>query len=50
MEVIRLSQWSDFVALTDAQPGWAFRGEVSAQWPLVSSLTRRLQTFCEDRS
>lgn len=50
MEVIRLSQWSEFVALTDAQTGWAFRGEVSAQWPLVSSLTRRLQTFCEDRS
>ncbi len=50
MDVIRLSQWSEFVALTDAQTGWAFRGEVSAQWPLVSSLTRRLQTFCDDHS
>lgn len=50
MDVIRVSQWSDFVALTEAQPGWAFRGEVSAQWPLVSSLTRRLQTFCDDHS
>lgn len=50
MEVVRLSAWSEFVALTESQPGWAFRGEVSAQWPLVSSLTRRLETYCEDRS
>ena len=50
MEVVRLSAWSEFVALTESQPGWAFRGELSAQWPLVSSLTRRLETYCEDRS
>jgi hypothetical protein len=50
MQEIRLHRWNDFVELTDAQAGWAFRGEVSARWPLVSSLTRRLQTFCEDRT
>ena len=51
MQVIRLSRWADFVAHPEAQPDWAFRGEVSAQWPLVSSLTRRLQTYCgDDRS
>lgn len=50
MQEIRLNRWSEFVDLTEAQAGWAFRGEVSARWPLVSSLTRRLQTFCDDRS
>lgn len=50
MQEIRLAHWSEFVAHTDALAGWAFRGEVSAGWPLVSSLTRRLQTFCADRS
>ena len=48
MEVVRLSRWSDFVAHADGQRGWVFRGEISAQWPLVSSLTRRLQTYCPD--
>lgn len=50
MKVIRLRSWQEFVDLTDVQGGWAFRGEVSAHWPLVSSLTRRLQAFCPDRS
>jgi len=49
MQIVQLSEWSQFVALTDAQAGWAFRGEVSAHWPLVSSLTRRLQAFCPDQ-
>lgn len=46
MQVVQLSDWGQFVAATDALAGWAFRGEVSAHWPLVSSLTRRLQAFC----
>lgn len=50
MQVIRPERWEDFVAQTDAHSGWAFRGEVSAHWPLVSSLTRRLQGFCPDES
>ena len=48
MQVIRLSRFADFIDCTEAQPGWAFRGEESAHWPLVSSLTRRLQTHCGD--
>lgn len=46
MKVIRLACWADFVAHADALAGWAFRGETSAQWPLMSSLTRRLRTYC----
>ncbi|MFN0183289.1 MAG: FRG domain-containing protein [Aquabacterium sp.] len=48
MQVIRIDHWRDFIGHIDAQPGWAFRGEVAAQWPLVSSLTRRLSTYCPD--
>jgi hypothetical protein len=50
MQTIRLERWEDFVTQTQRQDAWAFRGEVSAQWPLVTSLARRLQTYCEDRS
>jgi hypothetical protein len=50
MRVIRFTGWEDFVDLTQAQDAWAFRGEVSAQWPLVTSLARRLQTYCEERA
>ncbi|MBL8325439.1 MAG: FRG domain-containing protein [Rubrivivax sp.] len=49
MQVVRLERWDDFVAHTHTQPGWAFRGEISADWPLTTSLARRLQTFCPDR-
>lgn len=45
MQTLRLSRWAEFVAHADALGGWAFRGHVSAEWPLVSSLTRRLQQF-----
>lgn len=48
MQTIRLSRWSQFVEHTDALEGWAFRGHVSADWPLVPSLTRRLQQFSPD--
>lgn len=48
MHIVQVTDWSEFIERTDAQPGWAFRGEVSAHWPLVSSLTRRLQSFCPD--
>ncbi|MGE4240481.1 FRG domain-containing protein [Ramlibacter sp.] len=45
MQVHRLSRWSEFVERIDAMGGWAFRGHVDAGWPLVPSLTRRLQQF-----
>jgi hypothetical protein len=48
MQTVRLSRWSDYVEQIDALDGWAFRGHVSAQWPLVPSLSRRLQQFCPE--
>ena len=48
MKVIRLERWSEFVAHADALEGWAFRGHVALEWPLVPSLTRRLQRFCPE--
>ena len=48
MKVIRLTRWAEFVERTEALEGWAFRGQLSTHWPLVSTLTRRLQTFCPD--
>jgi hypothetical protein len=48
LKVVRPSRWSEFVEQTDALQGWAFRGHVSPQWPLVPSLTRRLQQFSPD--
>lgn len=48
MKVVRLTRWSEFVQATEALEGWAFRGQHAANWPLVSSLTRRLQTFSPD--
>lgn len=50
MQVIKLAHWPDFIAQTGALNGWAFRGEVSAQWPLMTSLARRLQNYCPDRA
>lgn len=48
MEVVPLSRWPEFIEHTDALQGWAFRGHVTANWPLVPSLTRRLQQFSPD--
>lgn len=49
MRVVQLKKWSQFVGHIDQLNGWAFRGEVSAEWPLMTSLARRLQTYCPDR-
>jgi hypothetical protein len=48
LQVVRVSRWSEFVEHTEALEGWAFRGHVNALWPLVPSLTRRLQQFSPD--
>ncbi len=48
MEIVRLRSWSQFVKATDGLQGWAFRGEVSASWPLASSLSRRLRSYCPE--
>jgi hypothetical protein len=50
MQVIRLDRWSSFVEQIHALNGWAFRGEVLAHWPLYTSLARRLQNYCPDRT
>jgi hypothetical protein len=50
MKVFRLSQWSDYVEHINGLEGWAFRGQHAPDWPLVSSLTRRLQGFSPDPS
>lgn len=47
---VRLSSWDEFTTIARELDGWAFRGHASAAWPLVSSLTRRLNDFCPDRS
>lgn len=48
MQTVRLRSWAQFVRLTERLQGWAFRGELSAKWPLITSLSRRLQTYCPD--
>lgn len=50
MLVTTVANWDEFVVLADELDGWAFRGQISAQWPVVSSLTRRLQQFCSNRA
>lgn len=49
MRTVRIQKWSDFVAHSDAMQGWAFRGHLSPEWPLVPSLSRRLMQFCPDK-
>lgn len=50
MRVVRLTHWKAFVEETERLNGWAFRGEISANWPLMTSLARRLLAYCPDRS
>lgn len=42
MRELRVSSWSEFNDWNASRDGWAFRGEHDANWPLVSSLARRL--------
>lgn len=49
MRVIRLQSWQDFLDHTGRLEGWAFRGQRSASWPLLSSLSRRLLAYCPDQ-
>ncbi len=48
MKTYTVSNWQEFMDRTEYLQGWAFRGQVTAQWPLVPSLARRLQTFSPD--
>jgi len=49
VKIVHLTRWAEFVEQIDALDGWAFRGQVSAAWPLVPSLTRRLEQFSPQR-
>jgi hypothetical protein len=48
MRIVHLNHWKSFVDEIDHLNGWAFRGEVSATWPLMTSLARRLMAYCPD--
>jgi hypothetical protein len=48
MKVVKVNEWAEFVAMTERQDGWAFRGVPDAGWTLLSSLSRRLQAYCPD--
>jgi len=50
MDIIHISNWNEFVALTSEYDGWAFRGLPDADWQLRSSLSRYLQSFVPDQS
>lgn len=49
MKIQHVASWSEFLALVDspALHGWAFRGQLNASWPIVSSLTRYLERFVD---
>ncbi len=40
---IRIADWAAFNRYIDGRDGWAFRGQIDAGWPLLSSLSRRLR-------
>jgi hypothetical protein len=48
MDIIHIASWDEFVSLTSECDGWAFRGLPDADWQLMSSLSRYLQSFVPD--
>lgn len=48
MQTITVDTWSDLLTRLERLPGWAFRGETCADWPLVTALGRRLQQYSPD--
>ncbi|WP_395404736.1 FRG domain-containing protein [Pseudoduganella sp. UC29_106] len=50
MEEISVSSWSELMGLTARLDGWAFRGQMDARWPLLTSLERYLSAYLPDRS
>ena len=48
MEITAIDSWANFVDLTLARDGWAFRGQQKAEWPLWSSLSRHLSAYVEN--
>jgi hypothetical protein len=50
MEALDVSNWNEFMSLSERLDGWAFRGQQEAHWPLLSSLSRYLEAFIPDKS
>lgn len=50
MQEIAISSWNEFLSLSSELDGWAFRGQQDARWPLLSSLSRYLESFVPDKS
>ncbi|QBE66751.1 FRG domain-containing protein [Pseudoduganella lutea] len=50
METIHVPTWNEFVALSSALDGWAFRGQQDAGWPLLTSLSRYLEAYVPDQA
>jgi len=50
METLHITNWNEFVSLTSACDGWAFRGLPDADWQMRSSLSRYLQSFVPDQA
>ncbi len=50
MDIVHIDSWDEFVTLTSACDGWAFRGLPDADWQLMSSLSRYLHSFVPDRA
>jgi hypothetical protein len=49
MRRMLVKDWDELVRLLETLDGWAFRGEPSARFELLSSLARRLERHCPDR-
>jgi hypothetical protein len=47
---ISVSSWPEFMVLSSALDGWAFRGQQDAGWPLLTSLSRYLNAYIPDRA
>jgi hypothetical protein len=50
MQTTVVSSWKQFMELSATLDGWAFRGQQDAEWPLLSSLSRYMLAYVEDRS
>jgi len=49
VKIIYIHSWAEFLHHTSQLDQWAFRGQLRADLPLLSSLSRRLSRFCENQ-
>lgn len=48
MKLLSIGTWRELAATLESLDGWAFRGEKSSQWDLLTSLSRRLKLYAPD--